>query len=129
MDIKQARAEHDRARAELAQQAAAFALGVPVEAINAPCRGTLAVRVARHMAMYLAHIAFEMSLARVAAAFARDRSTVAYACHRIEDLRDDAGFDRRMDDLETSLRAMPEPACPAPQIPAGYGAAGLECHP
>ena len=53
-----------------------------------------------------------MSLARVAQAFGRDRSTVAYACHKIEDMRDDAAFDQRLDDLETSLRAMPSPARP-----------------
>ncbi|MFC4724405.1 helix-turn-helix domain-containing protein [Glycocaulis abyssi] len=103
------RAGEDRARAQLARQAAAFSLGVPVEAVQASGRGTAAAAQARQVAMYLAHIAFEMSLARVALAFGRDRSTVAYACHKVEDMRDDPAFDARMDDLETSLRAMPAP--------------------
>lgn len=110
MDMKQARAEHDRARAQLARQAVAFSTGVPVEAVNALTRGTAQAALARQMAMYLAHVAFEMSLARVAQAFGRDRSTVAHACAKIEDLRDDAAFDSSLDDLETSLRSMPDPA-------------------
>ncbi|GGH06338.1 hypothetical protein GCM10007420_23560 [Glycocaulis albus] len=122
MDIKHARgvqdrdaqdrAREDRARAQLARQAAAFSLGVPVEAVQASGRGTAEAAQARQVAMYLAHVAFEMSLARVALAFGRDRSTVAYACHKIEDMRDDAAFDARLDDLETSLRAMPSPGHP-----------------
>ncbi|GGB68972.1 helix-turn-helix domain-containing protein [Glycocaulis alkaliphilus] len=109
----QDRVRLDRARAQLARQAAAFSLGVPVEAVQATGRGTAEAAQARQVAMYLAHVAFEMSLARVALAFGRDRSTVAHACHKIEDMRDDAGFDARLDDLETSLRAMPSPALPA----------------
>lgn len=109
MNIKHARAEQDRARAQLARQAAAFGLGVPVEAMDSATRGTAAAALTRQVAMYLAHVAFEMSLARVAVSFERDRSTVAYACHKVEDMRDDPAFDARMDDLETSLRAMPAP--------------------
>ena len=38
------------------------------------------------------------------AMFARDRTTVAHACCRIEDLRDDPSFDRSLDLLEGVLR-------------------------
>jgi hypothetical protein len=36
--------------------------------------------------------------------FARDRTTVAHACARIEDRRDAAPFDRALDLLEGALR-------------------------
>ena len=50
-----------------------------------------------------------MSLHRVAVAFARDRSTVAHACHQIEDRRDDPKIDDMLDQLEAALRAAPAP--------------------
>ena len=53
--------------------------------------------------MYLAHVGFGMSLARVASAFGRDRSTVAHACRQVEDKRDDPAFDAWMETLEQGL--------------------------
>ncbi|XBQ15321.1 MAG: helix-turn-helix domain-containing protein [Oceanicaulis sp.] len=100
----------DRARARLAIQTVAYALGVPAEEIAAPTRGSAQAALARQVAMYLAHVAFEMSLQRAAQAFGRDRSTAAHACHRIEDRRDDAAFDAFLDELEACLRAAPAPA-------------------
>jgi hypothetical protein len=57
--------------------------------------------------MYLAHVAFEMSLAQIAALFRRDRSTVAHACHIVEDRREDALFDGWISGLEAALRETP----------------------
>ena len=54
--------------------------------------------------MYVVYVGFGISLARVAVAFDRDRSTVAYACHQIEDRRDDPDFDAWLDALENTLR-------------------------
>lgn len=113
---REERAVEDRARARLAGQAAAYSLGIPVDEVDSETRGTAQAALARQVAMYLAHIAFEMSLARVALAFGRDRSTAAHACHKIEDMRDEPGFDARLDELEASLRAMPEPEPPAPPL-------------
>ena len=106
---KISRARLDRARARLAQQAVAYAFDVPVEEIAAPTRRSAKVALARQVAMYLAHVAFELSLARVGDAFGRDRTTAAYACHRIEDRRDEPGFDGFLDALEACLRAAPPP--------------------
>ena len=97
----------DRMRARLAWLVAAYAFGV-TEAELSSERSSRAVR-ARQVAMYLAHVALEMSLGRVATALACDRSTVAYACHRIEDRRDDAAFDDWLNALEASIRAAPLP--------------------
>lgn len=109
MEDKGLTARLDRARARLAQQAVAYAFDVPVEEIAAPTRRSAKAALARQVAMYLAHVAFELSLARVGEAFGRDRTTAAYACHRIEDRRDDRGFDDFLDALEACLRAAPEP--------------------
>jgi chromosomal replication initiation ATPase DnaA len=98
---------HDLARARLAQHAVAFAFGEQYEEVAAPMRRTRNVAHVRQTAMYLAHIAFGMSLGRVALAFGRDRSTVAYACRVIEDRREDDDFDDRLDRLEEFLRAAP----------------------
>ena len=92
---------------------AIFALGAPVEAVLGRDRGRRQDAFARHVAMYLCHVAFELSLARVAAAFGRDRSTVAHACHLIEDRRDDSAFDAWIGALEAALRETPRRA-PAP---------------
>ncbi|SDM06074.1 helix-turn-helix domain-containing protein [Maricaulis salignorans] len=102
----------DAARARLAQSAVAYAFGVTQDDLEAPTRRSREAAFARQAAMYLAHVAFELSLTRVAQAFGRDRSTAAHACHRIEDQRDDRGFDQYMDALEACLRAAPCPGEP-----------------
>lgn len=99
----------DAARARLAMGLAGYALSVPAEAIAAAERGEAAVAFARQLAMYLCHVAFEMSLTRVAYAFARDRSTAAHACHLIEDRREDPAFDEWAAALENMLREAPPP--------------------
>jgi chromosomal replication initiation ATPase DnaA len=58
---------------------------------------------ARHLAIYLSHVALGRSLNDVATAFGRDRTTVSYACALIEDLRDDAEFDQNCDRLEAQI--------------------------
>ncbi|MEM6626550.1 MAG: helix-turn-helix domain-containing protein [Pseudomonadota bacterium] len=101
--------ERDVAYADLAKGLAAFSSGVSTEDVNGATRGRASAALARQVAMYLAHVGFEMSLARVAAAFGRDRSTVAHACHLIEDRRDDPVFDAWLEDLEAAARATPQP--------------------
>lgn len=54
---------------------------------------TEVVRV-RQIAMYVAHVALGISMKDVGRGFGRDRTTVAYACHAVEDLRDDVEYDR-----------------------------------
>jgi len=106
------RRDRDRARAAVAQHAVAYAFHVDAEDIAAPTRRSPEAAFARQAAMYLTHVVFEMSLARVADAFGRDRTTAAHACHRIEDERDDPAFDELMERLEAVLRALPLSAEP-----------------
>jgi chromosomal replication initiation ATPase DnaA len=116
MDIRIGEGPNDVARARLALHAVAFVFDEEVDDIAAPTRRTRAASRARQTAMYLAHIAFGMSLGRVALAFGRDRSTVAYACRIIEDQREDGTFDDCLDRLEEFLRAAP-PLPPRPSHP------------
>ncbi len=69
--------------------------------------------LARHVSMYLAHVACRMSLSDVGRLYARDRTTVAYACAIIEDRRDDPKFDSALELLEWAVPMMAA-------RPAGY---------
>jgi len=104
------RRARDEARARLARTVVAYAFGVSEKEMDAMTRRSATAAFGRQVAMYLAHISFEMSLSRVASAFGRDRTTVSHACHLIEDRRDDPKFDLKLDGLEGLLRAAPDPA-------------------
>ena len=69
-------------------------------------RGRPHAAFARQVAMYLAHVACGLTLTQVGEVFARDRTTVAHACGRVEDLRDDPVFDRSLELLEGVLRTL-----------------------
>jgi chromosomal replication initiation ATPase DnaA len=96
----------DRARMGVAVAVVAASVGAPVEDIVGGKRRT-EVAFARQAAMYLTYVAYGMSLGRVAAAFGRDRSTVAHACRVMEERRDEPRFDRWMDSLEASVARVP----------------------
>jgi chromosomal replication initiation ATPase DnaA len=110
------RRAHDIARATLAGNLAAYAFGADGADMMCATRGAAHAAFVRQVAMYLAHVAFEMSLSRIAYAFERDRSTVAHACRVIEDKRDESEFDARIGALEEALRLAPAPLT-APQRP------------
>lgn len=93
----------DKNNTHLAVSLVAYALEMRAEDILLPDRGTREMVRARQVAMYLTHVGLGMSLSRVATSFERDRSTVAHACHRIEEMRDDADFDAWLDTLEQGL--------------------------
>jgi chromosomal replication initiation ATPase DnaA len=78
-------------------------------------RGRPSAAFARQVGMYLAHVTCGLSLTEVGEVFARDRTTVAHACSRVEDERDDAGFDRALELLEGIMRAQLPPTAAAPQ--------------
>jgi Bacterial dnaA protein helix-turn-helix len=68
-------------------------------------RGLADAALARQAAMYLANVAGGVSFKDVGRGFGRNRSTVAYACGRIEDLRDDPRLDLSLSLLEGALRS------------------------
>ena len=67
--------------------------GITVDDITGPSRSRMLV-TARQIAMYVAHVALRISMKDVGRGFGRDRTTVAYACHTVEDLRDNEEYDR-----------------------------------
>lgn len=94
----------DEEMAKLAVNLVAYAMQIPSHEILETRRGSAKAALGRHIAMYVVYVGFGISLARVAIAFDRDRSTVAYACHQMEDRRDDPEFDHWLDELEKILR-------------------------
>ena len=93
----------DLNNAYLAVSLVGYVLEIKPERILQPARGPRDLVRAWQVAMYLTHVGLSMSLSRVAAAFERDRSTVAHACHRIEEMRDDADFDLWLETIEQGL--------------------------
>ena len=109
----------DRLIAAFVTHAVALATGVsPAEIASTSRRGKAAAR-ARQIAIYLAHVNFNWPLMRVAFAFDRDRTTCGHACHRIEDMREDAAFDARMTALEACVKHAPEAIPDLAQIGVG----------
>lgn len=77
--------------------------------------------LARHIAIYLAHVACGMRITDVARAFERDPATIRYACARIEDARDDLYFDQRLTALELQARSAAEGlSAPSHQLGENY---------
>ena len=83
--------------------------GVARDDIGMQTRGRAHIALARQVAMYLAHVAYGLSLTEVGRLFAPDRTTVAHACALIEDRRDDLAFDRALELLELVVRALASP--------------------
>lgn len=81
----------------------AAALGVALSDLRAKNRGRASVAFARQTVMYLAHVQLGLSLSQVGRSFGRDRTTVAHACARIEDSRDDPAFERVLSCFEAAL--------------------------
>ena len=106
MGVSKSRAR-DAAKARLSVDIVGYSLGVASAEILADGKGAPEASFARQVAMYLCYTAFEISLARVAVAFERDRSTVSHACHRIEDRRDEPQFDQWIESLEAMARRAP----------------------
>lgn len=93
----------------LVEHLVAAAYDADLEAMRAPSRGSARTAYARQAAMYLLRVGLGLSHSEIGAYFRRDRTTVAHACARIEDSRDDAGLDRRLDCLEAALRGWQDP--------------------
>jgi Bacterial dnaA protein helix-turn-helix len=87
----------------LLEQAVVPAFEVACAELWGETRGSRDAALARQVAMYLAHVGCGLSLTEVGRLFARDRTTVAHACERVEDRRESAPFDRALELLEGVL--------------------------
>ena len=94
----------DHVMREFLDRVVASVFGVDTMLLKLPNRGRRPVAEARQVAMYLAHVACGLTLTRVGAIFGRDRTTVAHACKRVEDRREDPDFDNAIDLLERTIR-------------------------
>ncbi len=63
-------------------------------------RSRAPIAATRQLAMYMMHVVLGRSLTDVGKFYGRDRTTVAYACVRVEDMRDDLECDAQINDLE-----------------------------
>ena len=104
---RQGKDNRDRLRAAFVTSLVAMTTGVCPAQIQSRTRNKAEAARARQIAMYLSHVSFEWPLARVGAAFGRDRTTASHACHKVEDLRDDADFDANLNAMEACLRNAP----------------------
>ena len=67
------------------------------------------VAAARQLAMYLVHTLLGRSYLEVAGLFGRDRTTVSYACARIEDRREEKSpFEGEVEAIEVAVTAWRE---------------------
>lgn len=73
---------------------------IEVRDLRSPTRGKKETAFARQVGMYLAHVSCGLTFTDIGRLFERDRTTVAHACGRIEDRRDDEQVDRILDLLE-----------------------------
>ncbi|MGN6466247.1 MAG: helix-turn-helix domain-containing protein [Rhizobiaceae bacterium] len=79
---------------------AAALFNVSGRELRQPGRSTLDVTRVRQIAMYVGHVVLRLSMSDVGRGFGRDRTTVLHACHLVEDMRDDADFDRVVGTME-----------------------------
>jgi chromosomal replication initiation ATPase DnaA len=74
---------------------------VPVSKVIGRDRAKRVV-AARQVSIYLSHVLLSRPLDELAEMFERHHSTVSYACHRVEDRRDEPKFDARLSRIEGS---------------------------
>ena len=60
----------------------------------------------RQIAMYVAHVVLSLSMTEIGQVYGRDRTTVAHACHVVEDRRDDAAYDEFVAAIERLVIAV-----------------------
>jgi chromosomal replication initiation ATPase DnaA len=107
-----ARLPHQFVR-EMLEQAVSRVFMVASAELWSGTRGRPRVAFARQVAMYLAHVAWGLTLTEVGHVFSRDRTTVAHACGVVEDSRDDPVLDRSLELLEGVLRSFQPASIPS----------------
>ncbi|OYZ80187.1 MAG: hypothetical protein B7Y12_07900, partial [Rhizobiales bacterium 24-66-13] len=75
------------ARCRAARLLAAAFVHVPPQDLEGT-RGRAPVTLARHVALYVAHVTLGVPRGAVADHFGRDRTSIAYACARMEQRRE-----------------------------------------
>lgn len=89
--------------AAAAQAIAAHAYDMTLDQMLAKNRCRAWIAEGRQVAMYLTHVIGQVPLSDTGPHFGRDRTTVAHACARIEDRRDEDYFDNGLMRLESLM--------------------------
>ncbi len=92
----------------LTEAVLAAAIGVSISDMRKPSRHYARAAFARQMAFYLLHVGFGLNFSTIGRSMGRNRTTIQYACSRVEDARDDGVFDLGLGCLETALVALHE---------------------
>lgn len=74
---------------------------MPSKELRKPGRTSESISRVRQIIMYVTHVVLRLNMGEIGRGFARDRTTVQYACKVVEDLRDDPDFDRVVSVLES----------------------------
>ena len=83
-------------------------------------RSRAPIAATRQLAMYMMHVVLGRSLTQIGIFFGRDRTTVAHACIRMEDMRDDEDFDSKVGELEEQFElAVSKVGCAKPFTSTG----------
>ena len=91
---------------EAMQDVLAACFSVSGRELRAQGRARSEICRVRQIGMYVAHVIAGLSMLEVGCGFQRDRSTVAHACHLVEDLRDDPEFERVIQMIERIAQAV-----------------------
>ncbi|WP_309627726.1 chromosomal replication initiator DnaA [Brevundimonas sp.] len=102
----------DRDRADLTVHVVAMRLGTPMETLTRKSRLSLPALRVRRVSLYLAHVALGWTLERVGHAFGLNRQTVARACTRMEEARDEPHLNDLLDELSATILGL----CDAPPV-------------
>ena len=86
--------ERSMALCEAMIDIAAALFNVSSKELRRPGRSQKDISRVRQIAMYVSHVTLRLNMSEIGQGFCRDRTTVLYACHLVEDLRDDEDFDR-----------------------------------
>ncbi len=97
--------QYEIALAQLVCAIVSIEFGVSTSDLLSASKGSAHKSFARQVAMYLMHVVFQVRVAGVGRAFGRDPSTASYACRIIEDEREDALFDHKLQVLEEFLNS------------------------
>ncbi|WP_051929217.1 helix-turn-helix domain-containing protein [Thermopetrobacter sp. TC1] len=84
----------------------ASAFGLSRRALKQAGRDDARAVFARQVGLYLLHVVFSLPMQTVGQICGKDRTTVAHACRRVEDFRENAAFDAFMHDLELAVSAL-----------------------
>lgn len=92
-DVPETREERIMAACDCVIDLASILFGVSGKELRRQGRCGSEVSRVRQIAMYVAHVVLQLNMTELGKGFARDRTTALYACHLVEDLRDDPEFD------------------------------------